>query len=36
MVFFMLFLALRLLIPDAAAPLDAFARDESDTPGTHP
>ncbi|MBD9423378.1 TRAP transporter small permease [Achromobacter sp. ACM04] len=36
MVFFMLFLALRLLIPDAPAPQDAFARGEPDTPGTHP
>ncbi len=36
MVFFMLFLALRLLIPNAPAPQDAFARGEADTPGTHP
>ncbi len=36
MVFFMLFLALRLLIPDAAPPHDAFAREERDTQGTHP
>ncbi|MGS1010146.1 TRAP transporter small permease [Achromobacter anxifer] len=36
MVFFMLFLALRLLIPNAPAPQDAFARSEADTPGTHP
>ncbi|WP_447921041.1 TRAP transporter small permease [Achromobacter aegrifaciens] len=36
MVFFMLFLALRLLIPNAAVPQDAFARGEPDTPGTHP
>ncbi|MDF3942337.1 TRAP transporter small permease [Achromobacter denitrificans] len=38
MVFFMLFLALRLLIPNAPVPRDAFARDEGngDLPGTHP
>ncbi|QKH37593.1 TRAP transporter small permease [Achromobacter pestifer] len=36
MVFFMLFLALRLLIPDAPAPQDAFARGEPDTQGAHP
>ncbi|MBO1014923.1 TRAP transporter small permease [Achromobacter sp. SD115] len=36
MVLFMLFLALRLLIPNAPPPHDAFARDEPDTPGTHP
>lgn len=38
MVFFMLFLALRLLIPNAPAPHDAFSRAEAegDTPGMHP
>ncbi|SSW65094.1 TRAP transporter small permease [Achromobacter agilis] len=38
MALFMLFLALRLLIPDAPAPHDAFAREEgeNDMPGTHP
>lgn len=36
MVFFMLFLLLRLLIPDAAPPHDVFAREEHDTQGTHP
>lgn len=36
MVFFMLFLVLRLLIPDAAPPHDVFAGAEHDTQGTHP
>ncbi|MGE8687623.1 MAG: TRAP transporter small permease [Achromobacter sp.] len=38
MAFFMLFLALRLLIPDAPVPRDAFARGDGDNemPGTHP
>ncbi|CAB3854291.1 hypothetical protein LMG26858_01879 [Achromobacter anxifer] len=36
MVFFMLFLALRLLIPDAAPPHDVFAREEHDTQGMPP
>ncbi|ADP17932.1 tripartite ATP-independent periplasmic transporter, DctQ component family protein 11 [Achromobacter xylosoxidans A8] len=36
MVFFMLFLALRLLIPNAPPPHDAFAHDELDASGTHP
>jgi len=38
MAFFTLFLALRLLIPNAPVPRDAFARgeEENDLPGTHP